>query len=55
MITSNTPIAAPCTCPVCGAVRRTEPVLPKLPRRGYQHPTDKAIWVTGDGRHITIA
>ena len=32
MITSNTPIAAPCTCPTCGRVMPTEPVLPVLPK-----------------------
>lgn len=26
-------ITASNTCPCCGAVRRTEPVLPKLPKR----------------------
>ena len=53
--TAIVPAAAPAVCPCCGRAVVTEPQLPKLPRRGRPHPTDSAIWITGDGRWITIA
>ncbi|WP_338442803.1 hypothetical protein VZG28_14585 (plasmid) [Synechococcus elongatus IITB4] len=45
-------VSAPCTCPVCGAVRRTEPALPVLPKRTIS--TD-GTRVYRNGRWITIA
>ncbi|WP_370538925.1 hypothetical protein DOP62_14260 (plasmid) [Synechococcus elongatus PCC 11801] len=46
-------VSAPCTCPVCGAVRRTEPVLPVLPKRTISADGTKAR--RSNGTWVTIA